>query len=89
MIFAPQHLLSDPPFGNLDLVTCRNMLIYLDRDAFDRVISLLHASLRMDGFLFLGQLEALSLGQWGFEPVAASWPIYRKVARTMGTQPVS
>jgi two-component system CheB/CheR fusion protein len=79
MIFAPQDLLIDPPFTGLDLVTCRNLLIYLDRDAVRRVLFLLHSALRVGGYLFLGKGEPLSSRQQGFEPVSGHWHIYRKV----------
>lgn len=78
MVFAPQHLLEDPPFSDLDLITCRNLLIYLEPYAQKQVIALLHASLRMGGYLFLGIGESLSSKQQGFEVVSAQWRIYRK-----------
>lgn len=78
LVFAPQHLLADPPFSDLDLVTCRNLLIYLEPKALQQVLALLHASLRMGGTLFLGQGEALSPKQQGFEPISLRWHIYRK-----------
>jgi two-component system CheB/CheR fusion protein len=79
MVFAPQHLLADPPFTELDLVTCRNLLIYLEPDAVRRILFLLHSSLRMGGYLFLGRGEALPPHQQGFEPVSTRWRIYRKI----------
>jgi two-component system, chemotaxis family, CheB/CheR fusion protein len=79
MVFAQQDLISDPPFSGLDLVTCRNLLIYLEPDAIRRVLFLLHSSLRMGGYLFLGKSEAYQLGQLGFEAVSSQWNIYRKV----------
>jgi two-component system CheB/CheR fusion protein len=78
MVFAPQDLLADPPFTGLDLVTCRNLLIYLEPDAAKRVLFLLHSSLRIGGCLFLGRGETLPPRQQGFEPVSTRWHIYRK-----------
>ncbi|WP_277184605.1 chemotaxis protein CheB [Caballeronia sp. BR00000012568055] len=78
MVFAPQDLLVDPPFHGLDLVTCRNLLIYLDPEATERVLFLLHSALRLGGYLFLGKGEPLSARQKGFEPVSGRWHIYRK-----------
>ncbi|WP_169740950.1 MULTISPECIES: chemotaxis protein CheB [Methylomicrobium] len=80
LVFAPQHLLADPPFADVDLVTCRNLLIYLEPYAQQRVVALLHASLRMGGYLFLGRGESLPLKQDGFETVSMPRRIYRKVA---------
>lgn len=82
MVFASQNLLSDPPFSHLDLITCRNLLIYLDTDARDRVLFLLHSALRPGGYLLLGKSEPL-LWQEGFEPVSDRWHLYRKT----GTRP--
>ncbi|HUQ07456.1 MAG TPA: chemotaxis protein CheB [Kofleriaceae bacterium] len=79
MIFAPQHLLTDPPLAGLDLVTCRNLLIYLDKDAARHVIRLLNSSLRTGGVLVLGASEGLTSNLHGFEEVAAGSRIYRKV----------
>jgi two-component system CheB/CheR fusion protein len=78
MVFAPQHLLADPPFSNLDLITCRNLLIYLELSTQQRLLSLLHTSLRMGGTLFLGSGESLPAKQHGFEAVSMHWHIYRK-----------
>jgi len=78
LVFATQDLLSDPPFSNLDLVTCRNLLIYLERDTGDELLSVLHASLRTGGCLFLGSSETYPLDKMGFETVSARWNIYRK-----------
>jgi two-component system CheB/CheR fusion protein len=78
LVFAPQHLLADPPFSDLDLVTCRNLLIYLEPSAQQRLLSLLHASLRMGGALFLGSGESLPPRQQGFTAVSMPWHIYRK-----------
>ncbi|MET0385534.1 MAG: chemotaxis protein CheB [Polyangiales bacterium] len=80
LVFAPHDLLVDPPFTSLDLVTCRNVLIYLEREAAERVISLLNMSLRMGGYLFLGTGETLIHKHHGFALVSASAHLYRKVA---------
>jgi two-component system, chemotaxis family, CheB/CheR fusion protein len=86
MVFAPQDLLDDPPFTGLDLVTCRNLLIYLEPDAARRVLFLLHSSLRMGGYLFLGRGEALPPHQQGFESISTRWHIYRKVGPISDTK---
>jgi two-component system CheB/CheR fusion protein len=84
MVFASQDLLADPPITGLDLVTCRNLLIYLQPDAVKCVLYLLHSSLRMGGCLFLGLGEALPPNQEGFEAVSSRWRIYRKVGPVTG-----
>ena len=57
IVFAPHNLLTDPPFSRLDLVSCRNLLIYLQRDLQRKVIELFHYSLNPSGFLVLGTSE--------------------------------
>ena len=78
MVFAPQDLVADPPLTNLDLVTCRNLLIYLNPATAKRVLYLVHSALRTGGYLFLGKGETLSPRQTGFEVVSGEWRIYRK-----------
>ncbi len=58
VLFAAHSLLKDPPFSRLDLISCRNLLIYLDRDLQQQVIGTLHGALRRGGFLFLGSSES-------------------------------
>ena len=59
VLFANHDLLRDPPFLRLDLITCRNLLIYLESDAQHRVASLFHFGLRAGGFLLLGSSESI------------------------------
>lgn len=59
VVFAPHNLLGDPPFSRLDLITCRNLLIYLERHAQRDVIELFHYSLVPEGTLVLGMTEAV------------------------------
>ncbi len=58
VIFAKQDILTDPPFSRLDLVICRNLLIYLEPDAQEKCITLFHYALRPGGYLFLGNAES-------------------------------
>jgi two-component system CheB/CheR fusion protein len=58
-VFARQNLVKDPPFSNLDLVSCRNLLIYLGPVLQRRVIPTLHYSLKPGGYLMLGEAESL------------------------------
>jgi two-component system CheB/CheR fusion protein len=59
ILFAPQNLLKDPPFSKLDLISCRNVLIYLQRSAQRQLLELFHYSLRAEGYLFLGSAETI------------------------------
>jgi two-component system CheB/CheR fusion protein len=82
VVFAPQDLLRDPPFSRLDLVTCRNLLIYLEPEAQRRALNLLHFALREGGYLFLGNAETLGRTEELFEVVSKRWRIYRRVGPT-------
>jgi two-component system CheB/CheR fusion protein len=80
--FAPQNLLQDPPFSRLDLVSCRNLLIYLEPDFQERLLALFHFALREGGYLFLGPAETIS-GQGNlFAPVSRKWRIYQRLGPT-------
>jgi two-component system CheB/CheR fusion protein len=59
VIFAPHNLLADPPFTYLDLLSCRNLLIYLDTNAQHQLITLFHYALHPGGVLFLGASETI------------------------------
>jgi two-component system, chemotaxis family, CheB/CheR fusion protein len=58
-IFARQDLLSDPPFSRMDLVSCRNVLIYIEPVAQKRILPMLHYALKPNGYLFLGSSESV------------------------------
>ena len=78
VVFAKQDLTSDPPFTNLDLVTCRNVIIYFDNEAQANALSMFHFSLRVGGVLFMGPSE--SLGDLGneFESLNERLKLYSK-----------
>ena len=59
VIFAPQNLVMDPPFTKLDLLSCRNLLIYLEGDLQKKLLPLFHYSLNSGGFLLLGNSETV------------------------------
>jgi two-component system, chemotaxis family, CheB/CheR fusion protein len=58
ILFAVHDLLKDPPFSHVDMISCRNVLIYLDRDLQEQVCSTFHYALNPGGFLLLGTSEA-------------------------------
>jgi len=82
VVFAQQNLVSDPPFSRLDLISCRNLFIYLEPAVQERLIPLLHFALLEGGYLFLGSAEGIGLQENLFEPVSAKWRIYRRVGPT-------
>jgi two-component system CheB/CheR fusion protein len=59
VLFARHNVIKDPPFSHLDLVTCRNLLIYLNRTAQERLLQVLHFALNPGGYLFLGTSESV------------------------------
>jgi two-component system CheB/CheR fusion protein len=77
-VFARQNVLADPPFSRIDLVACRNMLIYLEPVLQHRLIPMLHYALRSDGFLWLGNSETIGSYRDLFEPVDARNRIFAK-----------
>ena len=62
VLFATHNVIKDPPFSHLDLIACRNVLIYLNRSAQERLLETFHFALRPGGFLFLGQSETTDAG---------------------------
>jgi len=82
VVFAPQNLLRDPPFSRLDLITCRNLLIYLEPEAQKRVLALFHFALRDGGNLFLGSAETVGPIDELFEVRSKKWRIYRGIGVT-------
>ena len=57
VLFAPHNVLRDPPFSRLDLIACRNLLIYLNRETQEKVLQIFHFALNSSGYLFLGSSE--------------------------------
>jgi two-component system CheB/CheR fusion protein len=78
LIFATQNLIADPPFTKLDLITCRNVMIYLNSDMQRQVLPLFHYALRPDGLLMLGTSETVGTMTDLFHPVNKKWKIYSR-----------
>ncbi len=76
ILFAVQNLLTDPPFIHIDLVVCRNFLIYVNNEAQEQIIGNFHFSLRPGGFLFLGPSESLGHHRQSFITVSQRWKIF-------------
>ena len=77
LVFAPQNILSDPPFTKLDLVSCRNMLIYFEPELQKKLLPVFHYSLNPDGILFLGASETVSEPTGLFTAVDNKWKVFR------------
>ncbi|MBF0445834.1 MAG: PAS domain S-box protein, partial [Magnetococcales bacterium] len=91
VVFARQDLAKDPPFVRLDLITCRNVLIYFNQDLQDKVFSSFHFALSSTGYMFLGKSEALGQSADMFSTASAKHRIYQKktgVGDRFGRMPI-
>ncbi len=79
VVFAAQNLLRDPPFSRIDLISCRNMLIYLKPEAQEQIIARFHFALNPGGYLFLGSAESAGVRQGMFETLSKRWRIFRRI----------
>ena len=80
VIFAPQNLVMDPPFTKLDLITCRNLLIYLEAELQKKLLPLFHYSLNPGSFLLLGSSETVGTDEGLFAPLLpGKTRIYRRL----------
>lgn len=77
IVFAAQDLAKDPPFTKLDLLSCRNLLIYLEPELQNRLLPLFHYSLTPGGILFLGTSETIGKFADLFEVSDRKWKVYR------------
>jgi two-component system CheB/CheR fusion protein len=77
VLFAPHNVTRDPPFSRLDLISCRNLLIYLNRDMQERILEIFRFALRRDGFLFLGTSESAEGAPEFYSIVDQKWRIYK------------
>ena len=78
VVFAHHNVIRDAPFTRVDLVSCRNMLIYLQPPAQEKVLSLFHFALNRGGMMFLGPSESLGHLDHDFETIHKAWRVYRK-----------
>ncbi|MGE3171621.1 MAG: chemotaxis protein CheB [Planctomycetota bacterium] len=79
IVFAKHDVAQDPPFTKVDLVSCRNLLIYHQAELQTQVLTMLHFSLRSDRFLWLGPSESLGAREAAFATLDAKWRIFRKL----------
>ena len=78
VVFAPHNVTMDPPFTRLDLISCRNLLIYLTAELQKKLMALFHYSLMPDGILFLGTSETIGRFIDQFSTVDTKWKIYQR-----------
>lgn len=77
VLFAAHNVLKHPPYSNLDLITCRNLLIYISRAAQQRILEVFHFGLKVGGFIFLGSSESLD-GPDLFAPLNKAARIFQR-----------
>ena len=82
VVFSTQNLLRDPPFTKIDLISCRNLLIYFNEQAQKNVLSFFHFSLREKGYLFLGSSETVGNLEKEFASIDKRWRIFQKRRNT-------
>jgi len=78
LVFATQNLVKDPPFTNIDLVCCRNLLIYFTTELQNKVLPIFNYSLQSDGVLFLGPSETIGHSSPYFKSINKKWKIFRR-----------
>jgi two-component system CheB/CheR fusion protein len=79
VIFAQHNIIKDPPYSKMDLVSCRNMLIYMNPSLQKKILAILHFSLNTNGYLFLGTSENPGELSPALVEVSKKWKLYRNV----------
>jgi two-component system CheB/CheR fusion protein len=82
VIFTVQDVLTDPPFSRLDLISCRNLMIYLTPEAQRRLVALFHFALKPGGILLLGNSEVVSNADGRFELIGKEARLYRHIGQS-------
>lgn len=77
IVFARHNVITDPPFSRMDLICCRNMLIYIEPETQRKILWMFNFALRDGGTLFLGSAETVGMQTDLFEPISAPWRIFR------------
>jgi two-component system CheB/CheR fusion protein len=78
VLFAAHNVLRDPPFSKVDLISCRNLLIYLNREMQERTLEIFHFALRAEGYLFLGASESAEIVPALFTQIDPKRRVYRR-----------
>ncbi|MBE3043207.1 PAS domain-containing protein, partial [Candidatus Bathyarchaeota archaeon] len=88
VIFAPQNIIMDPPFTKLDLLSCRNLLIYLTPELQKKLLPIFHYSLNPGGFLLLGNAETVGDFIKLFAPPTGKTRLYRRLESALTPEPM-
>lgn len=88
LVFAPQNLIKDPPFTKLDVLSCRNLLIYLGPELQKKLLPIFHYSLKLDGILFLGSSESIGQDPNLFKVQEKKWKIFTRQPNLSAAHPM-
>ncbi|MDO8926972.1 MAG: chemotaxis protein CheB [Sideroxyarcus sp.] len=88
VVFATQNIIKDPPFTKLDLLSCRNLMIYLEPELQNRVIPAFHYALKPGGVLFLSPSESIGNHVELFSPLNRKWKFYQTTPSAASTRVV-
>src|SRR5262249_47438205 len=84
VVFAPQNIIMDPPFTRLDILSCRNLLIYLAPELQKKLIPLFHYTLNPSGILFLGSAETIGTFTDLFVSIDGKARLFRRLEERVG-----
>ena len=88
VIFAKQDIIMDPPFTRLDILSCRNLLIYMTPNLHNKLLPLLHYSLNTGGILFLGSSETIGKFNDLFKPLKSKMRLYQRLETGLSENPI-
>jgi two-component system CheB/CheR fusion protein len=88
VVFAVQNVIKDPPFTKLDLLTCRNLMIYLEPELQNRLIPAFHYALKPGGALFLSPSESIGNHTQLFSPINRKWKFYSAIPSAASTRAI-
>ncbi|MBA3013171.1 MAG: PAS domain-containing protein [Proteobacteria bacterium] len=86
IVFSNQNVIKDPPFSKLDMVSCRNLMIYMENALQKKIIPLFHYTLNQGGILFLGTSESIGGHTDLFEPLNSKWKIFQRKTSIVGRE---
>ncbi len=89
IVFSLQNVIQDPPFSRLDLVSCRNLMIYLDNVLQKKILPLFHYTLKPQGTLFLGTSESIGGYTDLFKPIDSKWKVFERQKGGADTVPAT
>lgn len=83
VVFANHNVLKDPPFSKIDLLSCRNMLIYMSTELQKNILRTIHFSLNPGGYLFMGPSENIGALKDGMKELSKKWKLYKSISRPL------